>query len=105
MAQVLRRWRLVRPDRTSVRVRLVAARGKGIRLEAAAGREHLLLASAGYSDGRWTVRMPLTRHTVRVETWPAANRWMLEELHSLLPGRLVRVGRPVTRPSVPRTAA
>jgi hypothetical protein len=104
VAQVLQRWRLVRPDRTSVRVRLVAARG-GIRLEAAAGREHLLLASAQYSDGQWTVRMPLTRHTVRVETWPTANRWMLEELHSLLPGRLVPVGRPVTRPSIPRAVA
>jgi hypothetical protein len=41
---VIRRWRLVRPDRTSVRVRLVAARGDGVRLEAAAGGHHLLLA-------------------------------------------------------------
>ncbi len=97
MVQILRAWRLVRPDRTFLRVRLVTV-DQGVRLEvqAAEGQPgQMSVACARYLDGGWAVRMPMSGRTVRAASWPIALHWMTQELHSVLPGRLVRLGRPV----------
>jgi hypothetical protein len=91
VARILRVWRLVRPDRSVLRVRLVSV-DRGVRLEVQAGRGQMAVACARYVDGRWVVRMPFGRRTVRAASWAVALHWMTQELHSVLPGRLVRLG-------------
>jgi hypothetical protein len=98
MVHVLQVWHLVDRTGPDLRVRLVADGGRGARLEVGAGQDQMLVACAQYVASGWAVRMPLTEHLVKVATWPSAYGWMLEELHSLLPGRLVRVGQVHRRP-------
>jgi hypothetical protein len=93
VVQVLRVWRLVRPDRSSLRVRLVRA-GRGVRLEvqaAESGAGRTSVACARYVDGGWSVRMPVSRRTAQASSWAVALHRMTQELHSLLPGRLIRL--------------
>jgi hypothetical protein len=97
VARIVRQWRLVRPGRLAVPVRLVAAAGRGVRLEVAAGAEQLVVAWCRFSDGRWRVHLPLARRTVLADSWSAASWWMLDELYLLLPGRLILLGGPNPR--------
>jgi hypothetical protein len=67
--------------------------GQGVRLAVGAGQDQMLVACAQHVASGWAVRTPLTEPLVKVATWPSAYGWMLEELHGLLPGRLVGVGQ------------
>jgi hypothetical protein len=98
VVRVLRVWRLVRPGRSVLGVRLVGV-GRGVRLEVRAGRGRVSVACARYVGGGWVVRTPLGRRTVRAVAsrwmmWAVASRWMVLELCSVLPGRLVRLSPP-----------